>query len=294
MTKIYAVDIDLTICISEEADYEKATPLMNRINRINQLFDEGNIIHYFTARGSSTGIDWKSTTLRQLEEWGAKYHYLSFGKPHAHHFIDDKAINSELFFCESHNDLLVRELLSFSKLLAELASDPGIGSTFKMIVSACTKTIRAGGKIILAGNGGSLSDAQHLCAEFVSKINLDRPPISAICLGLNASTITAISNDYSYGLSLAREFIALYRPEDTLLVFSTSGESDNILELVSEANRLKCPTYGLTGKSKSNSLTNLCNCLHISSDSTSMIQQAHITLSHSLCYEIEKELGMVP
>ena len=255
MKKVIAVDIDKTICTTTDAKYESSSPLQDRISIINALYDEGNYIKYFTARGSTTGIDWRSLTEQQLESWGAKYHELILGKPYADLFIDDKSINSELYFSHLQHSPIARELLTFSSLLVDLASSRELNSTFLSTVQLVSDAIKNKGKIILAGNGGSLSDAQHLCAEFVSRIDKDRAPLPALCLGLNASSITAISNDYSYEDSLLREFTALYRPNDILLVFSTSGESSNIINLVQYAAGIGCHVIGFTGKSPTNTLT---------------------------------------
>ena len=95
------VDIDETICKSPESrDYSQAVPMLERIAKINKLYDEGNTIVYWTARGSGSGIDWKSITLDQFKEWGVKCHGLMMGKPIYDVFIDDKNINSERFFKE--------------------------------------------------------------------------------------------------------------------------------------------------------------------------------------------------
>ena len=108
--KIYFVDIDETICYYEginqktaeknSIDYKLAKPYEERINKINKLFDEGNIIVYWTSRGSRTGINWFQLTLEQLNKWGAKFTELRLGKPHYDIFIDDKNINSEDFFTD--------------------------------------------------------------------------------------------------------------------------------------------------------------------------------------------------
>lgn len=96
---IIYVDIDETICKNiEERDYSKAEPIIENIQKINNLYDQGNFIVYWTARGSMTGIDWSDITLKQLLKWGAKYNEIKMGKPHYDLFICDKAINSELFF----------------------------------------------------------------------------------------------------------------------------------------------------------------------------------------------------
>lgn len=96
---VYYVDIDETICRYEgERRYEFAIPIEQNIKKINRLYDEGNQVIYWTARGSVTGIDWHSLTKNQLDQWGVKYHDLKLGKPHYDVFICDKAINSETFF----------------------------------------------------------------------------------------------------------------------------------------------------------------------------------------------------
>jgi hypothetical protein len=96
---IIYVDIDETVCITpENRDYKKATPMHARILKINQLFDEGNKIVYWTARGTGSGLDWRETTETQLKKWGAKYHELILKKPIYDLFICDKAITSDTFF----------------------------------------------------------------------------------------------------------------------------------------------------------------------------------------------------
>jgi len=97
---IIFVDIDGTICNNTYGKYKKAQPISENIEKINQLYDEGNTIVYWTARGSRTKIDWHELTTKQLEEWGAKHHNLIIGKPHYDLYIDDKSINSKVFFKE--------------------------------------------------------------------------------------------------------------------------------------------------------------------------------------------------
>lgn len=93
--KTYVIDIDGTICTNTDGDYENAEPFFNRIKFVNELYEKGNIVKFFTARGSGTGIDWYKVTKSQLQKWGAKYHELIMGKPEGDIFIDDKAFNSE-------------------------------------------------------------------------------------------------------------------------------------------------------------------------------------------------------
>tara|TARA_R100000027_G_C2175188_1_gene72132 strand:- start:215 stop:523 length:309 start_codon:yes stop_codon:yes gene_type:complete len=96
---IIYVDIDETICASPESrDYSKAIPIMKNIEKINELYDAGNTIVYWTARGTGSGIDWREVTEKQFKSWGVRYHDLKFGKPIYDLFVDDKNINSERFF----------------------------------------------------------------------------------------------------------------------------------------------------------------------------------------------------
>jgi hypothetical protein len=94
---VYCFDIDGTICTNTYGDYEQAQPFAYRIAHVNALFDNGHTVKLFTARGTTTGIDWRDATTAQLAEWGVKYHELILGKPHADVFIDDKAIDSEQY-----------------------------------------------------------------------------------------------------------------------------------------------------------------------------------------------------
>ena len=97
---IYVFDIDGTLCtLVNNADYKKAQPIINRIEKVNKLYDEGHYIKLYTARGSQTGIDWTAITKDQLSNWKLKFHELIINcKPHGDIFVDDKAINAELFF----------------------------------------------------------------------------------------------------------------------------------------------------------------------------------------------------
>lgn len=94
----FMVDIDGTICNNTNGDYENAKPYTNRIKRMNQLYEEGNEVHYWTARGMNSGKDWQELTRKQFKEWDIKYTSLNFNKPAYDLWIDDKCINEKLFF----------------------------------------------------------------------------------------------------------------------------------------------------------------------------------------------------
>ena len=95
---IYMIDIDGTICISINSDYNNSTPLFDRIKKINELYDDGHTIIYWTARGGNSGIDWTDRTHSQIAAWGCKYDKIFMNKPMYDVWIDDKAINSETYF----------------------------------------------------------------------------------------------------------------------------------------------------------------------------------------------------
>ena len=105
--KTYFVDIDETICVSPPSrDYSLSKPIDENIKKINNLYDKGNTIVYWTARGTMTGIDWRSITEKQFQNWGVKYHELRFGKPVYDLFIDDKNIECNRFFDEEYYKIL--------------------------------------------------------------------------------------------------------------------------------------------------------------------------------------------
>lgn len=99
--KTYCFDIDGTLCTNTEGEYETAKPFSDRIETVNRLFDQGHQILLLTARGATTGIDWRSVTEKQMADWGVHYHHLYLTKPSAHIYIDDKAFNSETWDWQS-------------------------------------------------------------------------------------------------------------------------------------------------------------------------------------------------
>lgn len=100
----YIIDIDGTICHTKDKDYPNSQPYFDRIDQVNKLYDEGNEIHYWTARGALSGIDWTELTIKQLKNWGCKYHSLKTGKPAYEVWVDDKAVNARQFFFWTQNE----------------------------------------------------------------------------------------------------------------------------------------------------------------------------------------------
>jgi D-sedoheptulose 7-phosphate isomerase len=144
--------------------------------------------------------------------------------------------------------------------------------------------------LLIAGNGGSAADAQHIAAEFVSRFNFDRPGLPALALTTDTSILTAVGNDYGYEQLFRRQIEANGIGGDVFLGISTSGNSPNILQAL-EAARLKgMTTFGLTGDT-GGKMRELCDfCLCVPSSDTPRIQEAHILIGHTLCAMVELAL----
>lgn len=155
---------------------------------------------------------------------------------------------------------------------------------------AVAAAFRAGGKLLIIGNGGSAADAQHLAAEFVSRFKMERKALPAIALTTDTSILSAIGNDIGFDVVFSRQLEALANHEsDIVLAISTSGNSVNILKAVAYAKEKKLRTIGLTrdgGKLKDA----VDIAIAVPSADTQRIQEAHITVGHILCYSIEREL----
>lgn len=161
-----------------------------------------------------------------------------------------------------------------------------LGAMNDRLVSA----LRAGNKLLIAGNGGSAGDAQHIAAEFTGRMLYDRAPLAAIALHVDTSALTAIGNDYGFAAVFERQVYALGRPGDVLLCLSTSGRSENIVRALRAARHLGLATLGFTGNAEGE----MGNCtdllLRAPSSFTPVIQQIHITAGHLLCALVERAL----
>jgi D-sedoheptulose 7-phosphate isomerase len=167
-----------------------------------------------------------------------------------------------------------------------LLADAQLLGRIERLAEACLAALRAGGKIIFAGNGGSFADAQHLAAEFTCRFMFDRKPLAAVALGTNASAISAIANDYGYEHVFAREMQALGRPGDVFIAVTTSGNSPNVLEAVKVARSLDITTVGLCGGS-GGKLKESCDCICVPATETARIQECHILIGHIVCGLVE-------
>lgn len=171
--------------------------------------------------------------------------------------------------------------------------NPGMLGQLERLALACIASLRAGGKIVFAGNGGSFADAQHLSAEFTSRFQFDRAPLASLALATNSSAISAIGNDYGFNQIFARELEAVAKPGDVYIPITTSGNSPNIIESIKVAKRLGLPTVCFTGQSGGQA-KDLCECICVPSQTTARIQECHIMLGHILCGLLENMIFGAP
>ncbi len=150
---------------------------------------------------------------------------------------------------------------------------------------------RHGGKIILMGNGGSAADAQHLAAELLGRYQRERPPLPALALNTNSSTLTAIANDYGFEEVFTRQLHALAQPGDVVIGLSTSGKSANIISALRWARSLPCHTMAMTGGDCALIAEAADIVLAVPSLQTARIQECHILLGHALCGVVESRLA---
>ena len=283
--KTFVIDIDGTICTNTFGQYEKAEPFYDRINHVNKLYDEGNIIKFFTARGSSTKINWKELTEKQLSQWKVNYHELIMGKPEGDIFIDDKSFNSESWPWEGNVNKKNKVLKYMNKNIEtyqKIIGDYEIRNKILEIAESIHSTFVNNGKLFLAGNGGSFSDSQHIAAEYIARFRTNRFPLPAIALGTNSSNLTAIGNDFGFENIFSRELEALSCNKDFLIALTTSGNSQNMINLLKKSKEIGINSFVLTGKNGGD-LAKICdNCLIVPSDDTAVIQQCHITILHTV------------
>ena len=168
--------------------------------------------------------------------------------------------------------------------------DPAFAAAIRDIVEITATALDKGHKLLLAGNGGSAADAQHLAGEMLSRLYYDRAPAAAIALTTDTSVLTAIGNDYGYERVFERQILGLGSAGDVFIAISTSGRSANILRAIEAARQKQIATVGFTGRT-GGEMPSLCDiCLHAPSDSTPLIQQIHITAGHIICGLVEERL----
>ena len=167
---------------------------------------------------------------------------------------------------------------------------PNLAAAVSSAVDIISASLESGGLLLIAGNGGSAADAQHIAAELTGRFLRERKPLRALALHGNTSALTAIGNDYGYEHVFARELSAHARPGDVLLAISTSGNSRNILRAIDVAREHKVTVIGLTGGSGGQMRTACDLCISVPSKSTARIQEMHITIGHTICELLEERL----
>ena len=175
---------------------------------------------------------------------------------------------------------------NFEKIL----NDDALLLIIEQVTSLMIEAFNNDHKVLLCGNGGSASDAQHIAAELSGRFYIDRRPLYAEALHVNSSFMTAVANDYGYEETYARMVEATGRKGDILLGLSTSGDSSNVIKAIQKARRIGMKTVGFTGENGGR-MNNSCDIvIHIPSKDTPRIQEAHILIGHIVCQLVEEEL----
>ena len=151
-------------------------------------------------------------------------------------------------------------------------------------------SVKAGGKLLVFGNGGSAADAQHIAAELVNRLTGDRPPIAAIALTTDTSILTSIANDSSFDEAFERQIRALGKPGDVALAISTSGNSPHVIRGAKAAHEIGIKVVALSGRGGGDLVRIADVALVVESSSTQRIQETHITIGHILCELVEDVL----
>ena len=176
------------------------------------------------------------------------------------------------------------------QVMSDMLADEHLKGCLVEATKACIVCFQGGGKILLAGNGGSAADAQHIAGEFVSRFAFDRPGLPAIALTVDTSILTAIGNDYGFEKLFARQVQSHGNKGDVFIGYSTSGKSPNILRAFEEARKQGLVCIGLTGN-RGGPMQELCDyLLEVPSGDTPTIQEGHLVLGHILCGLVEKAI----
>ena len=188
-------------------------------------------------------------------------------------------------------ELVRRQLAQSIDTLQATLADLHIADTIVTIAELTANAMQAGRKLLVAGNGGSAADAQHLAAEFVCRLRDNRPALRAIALTTDTSALTAIGNDFGFDQIFARQIEALGAPGDVFLGISTSGNSPNILRALEQARKMQIITIGFSGCG-GGKMRDLCDHNVIIPSSVTMnIQECHLALEHIFCMAVECNLA---
>ena len=185
-------------------------------------------------------------------------------------------------------DLVRKQLAQSIETMTKVLNDEAIHTAVVAAGRLTAEAMKAGKKLMVCGNGGSAADSQHLVAEFVSRLTVDRPALRAVALTTDSSILTAIGNDYSYDNVFERQVEALGLEGDVLLAISTSGNSKNCVKALKLAKKLGIHTVAYTGN-KGGTMSELADInVIIPSDVTMNIQESHLALEHIYCMVVER------
>lgn len=185
-------------------------------------------------------------------------------------------------------DLVQKQLAQSIATMQAVLADPHIADTIVSIGELTAKAMRSGRKLLVAGNGGSAADAQHLVAEFVVRLTVNRPALRAVALTTDSSILTATGNDFGFDHLFERQVEALGQPGDVFLGISTSGNSTNIVKALHQAKKMGITTVGFTGNG-GGKMRELCDYnVIIPSSITMNIQESHLALEHIFCMVVER------
>ena len=174
--------------------------------------------------------------------------------------------------------------------LQKIINDKGLTAEIEIVTTKIIQAFKDGNKLLLCGNGGSASDAQHIAAELSGRFIKERKPLYAEALHVNSSYMTAVSNDYGFESTYSRMLEAIGKKGDVLIALSTSGNSENVINAVKMANSLGMLSVGMTG-AMGGKIKDLCqHNIIIPSSNTARIQEAHILVGHIFCQIIEEQL----
>lgn len=182
---------------------------------------------------------------------------------------------------------ILAQFIEAQAVMKRMSESPELINIVEEVARAVHSAMASGGKLLLAGNGGSAADAQHIAAEFVNYFGYSRPALPAIALTTDSSVMTSISNDSDYKNVFARQIHALGRPGDVFFGYTTSGTSENIVEALKVAKSLGLVSVALTGE-RSPSLGQFCDhVINVPSSSTPKIQEGHLVIGHTISGLVE-------
>jgi D-sedoheptulose 7-phosphate isomerase len=183
---------------------------------------------------------------------------------------------------------ILEKLANSVATLQRVMADTALLDAVTQAADATGAALLAGRKLMIAGNGGSAADSQHLAAEFVSRLTVDRPAMRAVALTTDSSALTAIGNDYGYERVFERQIEALGQSGDVFLAISTSGNSPNVLRALTLSRALGIVTIGFSGNGGGKMLPLCDHNIVIPSTITANIQEAHLALEHIYCGLVER------